>query len=474
MGGFMDRTSILDHVRKHADERPDHPAVIEENGKSITYNDLWQQVVSRGDDFRNAGIQKGDPCAFTCSSGIPFLIHSLGLLAAGGCLVPVPEEHRDKPASPYFSELPLTYLIDEENGFDPEPVTGAPSLSIREAEFKKTDPAYVRFTSGTTSERKGVLLGHDAILERTAAANRALQVNPEDRILWLLPMVHHYVSSILLYLRNGSTLLLPETPLADPVITFMKDQQATLLYATPVHFRRFTGADLEEDLETVRLAISTATSLSPRVAQNFSERFGCPISQALGIIEVGLPAMNLERPRKKPDSVGQVLPDYEVTPVADSGDPVPEGINDTGELHVNGPGLFDAYLTPWTPREDVVNEFGFPTGDQGYFDDDGDLYLTGRRANRIDMAGMKFFCEEVENVLNQYPAVKTSRVYGADHEKLGEVPRAEVVVEPEETAPDPNELKSFCRTYLESHKIPRTIEITDRLPRTPTGKIKRT
>ena len=87
-----------------------------------------------------------------------------------------------------------------------------------DADFRALNPAYLRFTSGTTSERKGVVIGHPAILARLEAANEGLGIGPDDRVLWLLPMAHHFVVSILLYLSRGATLLLPAGALADKIV----------------------------------------------------------------------------------------------------------------------------------------------------------------------------------------------------------------------------------------------------------------
>src|SRR5262249_61074161 len=106
--------------------------------------------------------------------------------------------------------------------------------------------------------------------------------------------------------------------------------------------------------------------------------------------------------------------------------PGPRSPDKTGEICIRGPGLFDAYLDPWTPAHRILEPDGFRTGDQGWFDADGELFLVGRRANRINMAGMKFFSEEVEAVLDAHPAVRRSRVFAREHAHLGELPCAAI------------------------------------------------
>src|SRR5262249_49873171 len=151
----------------------------------------------------------------------------------------------------------LHRLVVEDGGTACRPWRGA---LREESEFRALDPAYLRFTSGTTSERKGVVLSHARIAERLVAANQALAVGPGDRVLWLLPMAHHFVVSILLYLRFGATILLPASSLARPVLEFAARERATVTYASPFHYsllaKDASGIGLDP-----RLAISTAEGL---------------------------------------------------------------------------------------------------------------------------------------------------------------------------------------------------------------------
>jgi long-chain acyl-CoA synthetase len=145
----------------------------------------------------------------------------------------------------------------------------------------------------------------------------------------------------------------------------------------------------------------------------------------------------------------------------------------TGEICIRGPGLLDAYLEPWLPAARILVPDGFRTGDQGWFDADGDLTLAGRRASRISMAGMKFFGEEVEAVLALHPGVRESRVFAREHPQLGEIPVAEIVALDPAAPPSRQELVAHCRAGLPGYKVPREFRVVDALPRTETGKLAR-
>jgi acyl-CoA synthetase (AMP-forming)/AMP-acid ligase II len=142
-----------------------------------------------------------------------------------------------------------------------------------------------------------------------------------------------------------------------------------------------------------------------------------------------------------------------------------------GEVGLRGDGLFSAYYAPWRLREQIAHEGWFLTGDIGRLDEDGALFLQGRKKAVIFVAGLKFFPEEVEECINQFPGVKESRVFGTPHPHLGQVPRAEVAfVTP---SPDLDALRAHCATALSPYKVPVEFIIVEATAKTPGGKILR-
>ncbi len=478
----MSRPDVVEALRARAAAQPDALAWVAEDasgaGRRRDYAGLVEAMDARAARLHAAGVEPGDRCGLVARQGPGFVESALGILAAGGCLVPIADDHRGAVLEAFAARAQLHHLFVEAE--DDAPVhrrfPGARAVDGRgDADFRALRPAYLRFTSGTTARRKGVILSHDAISERLDAANRALAIGPADRVLWLLPMAHHFVVSILLYLRSGAAVLLPASSLARPVLEMAGREGATVFYASPYHYGLLAADRSAQGLEGVRLAISTAEGLPERVARAFRERYARPVCQALGIIEVGLPVANLEHAAEKPTALGRPLPDYQVWLRSEDGRPL-EGAGSperTGEICIRGPGLFDAYLEPWTPARRLLEPDGFRTGDQGFFDADGDLHLAGRRANRINMAGMKFFAEEVEAVLDAHPGVRRSRVRARLHERLGELPVAEFVPADPAAPPSARELTRHCRERLPAYKVPRAFDAVASLPLTATGKLER-
>jgi long-chain acyl-CoA synthetase len=216
------------------------------------------------------------------------------------------------------------------------------------------------------------------------------------------------------------------------------------------------------------VTLSTAAPISPVVMERFESVYRVPVGQAYGIIEAGLPCINLGTEGLPAASVGRPVPGYEVAVLSDEGKGLPA--DTLGEIAVRGNGLFSAYYSPWRLREQIARDGWFLTGDLGFLDRAGALHLKGRKKALIMVAGLKFFPEEVEDCINQFPGIRESRVFSRPHAHMGEVPCAEVVVEP---GCDLDGLRSHCARVLSSYKVPLEFTVVDAVPRTPSGKIRR-
>jgi long-chain acyl-CoA synthetase len=469
--------TLVDALRARAERLGARTALVSDAPpERISYAALVEHMDRVATHLRAAGVAPGERCGLFAPQGPRFVQHALGILAAGACLVPIADELGAAGIEAVRREARLAHVVrvPVASGEPMQIESGEREPFAHEESFRALRPCYLRFTSGTTSRRKGVVLGHATVQARLDAANAALRVGPADVVLWLLPMAHHFVVSILLYLREGATILLPASTLARPALRLGAREGATLLYASPFHHQLLARDAGSDTLAHLRLAVSTAEGLRADVAEAFRARFGRPLVQALGVIECGLPLMNLVAAARKPEAIGRPLPGFDVWLRDETGAEVKgSGPTHAGELCIRGPGLFDAYLEPWTPASELLVPDGFRTGDQAWRDEDGDLQLAGRRANRINVAGMKFFCEEVESVLDAHPEVERSRVSPRQHAHVGEVPVASVIPRDPSKPPAADRLRAFCRERLPAHKVPREIVVVSSLPTTATGKLVR-
>ena len=331
------------------------------------------------------------------------------------------------------------------------------------------NPAFIRFTSGTTSSSKGVVLSHEATAARVEAADRVLRFDPEDRILWVLPLAYHFAVTIVAYVRAGAHILLCPDTLPHGLVDAIRRLEPSVLYASPLHFERMGNLPPSAPLQGVRLCLSTSAPITAAVMERFESVYGVPVGQAYGLIEAGLPCINTRAEGLPATSVGRAVSGYEIAVVSSANEPLVPGAS--GEIVVRGDGLFSAYYAPWRRREQITRDGWFATGDIGRLDPRGALYLEGRKKAVIFVAGLKFFPEEVEGCVNQFPGIKESRVFARPHAHLGEVACAQIVSTGDGI--DLDALKAHCDRSLSSYKVPVEFEVVDAVPRTPGGKILR-
>jgi long-chain acyl-CoA synthetase len=480
--------NVVDSIRATARLQPGHAAVVE-GERSVRYDELLARADALADEWRRAGVAPLDRVAFVFPDGIEYVVGSLALLALGATVVPVSPTLMWDEISRVVRELDVRHIVSAPNDLREQallPVAGDPpsagglrasrrgehyALATRECTglvlpgYESIAPAFIRFSSGTTGTSKGVVLSHRAILERTDAADRALALTPDDVVLWVLSMSFHFVVTILLFLRRGATIVLAQNPLPGALVTGIRRHQGTFIYASPFHYHTLasSGGLAPGDLARVRLAVSTAMRLPPGVARLTLERLGLRLAEAYGIIEVGLPFVNREAGMD--GSLGRPLPDFELR--LDAPDDTA-----AGEILLRGPGMLDAYFSPWRQRDEVLQDGWFRTGDLGRLDAAGRLSIVGRTKLVINFNGMKVFPYEVEDVLLRHPQVAECRVFGEPHATYGQLPCAEVVLRPDaDAASAPREIRAFCFQKLAAYKVPKEIRPVAALPRTPSGKV---
>jgi long-chain acyl-CoA synthetase len=450
---------ILTIIRQKSETQPGQTAFSGTGkGDSITYRELMARADKVAAELHQRGCRKSERCGLIMADGAEFLVSALGILGAGLCLVPIatflPAEEKDF----VIKAAGLHWLFQRDDGLFRLPFA-QPVDGQDDEDFRACNPAYIRFTSGTTGRRKGILLGQEAIIDRLNSANTILQIDSTDRIWFALPMADHFIVSMLLYLSRGATVL--GLPKRENWRTTAQRYRPTVAYGSPDFYQALTDSDVGA-LDSLRLAISTTTPLPPQLAVNFARRFKKNLNPALGIIEVGLLTINT-----RPDKIGSVglpMPAYAVTLVEGDGKPVKPG--EVGELQVEGPGLLNAYLAPWRPVKLLLKPYGYPTGDFAWVDPDGYLFLAGREKNRLQISGVQFFCEEVESILNTLPGVEESRVF---LDPTSQTLSAEVVGSPGPT----EQLTELLLQRIDSRKVPRRFQIVEHLPRTPNGKLRR-
>lgn len=460
----MNLTELLDMT---ASRRPQKPALIE-GYTIVSFAELVEKIAVFTSQLQALQVPPACRVGLCYPNSVNYVALTFALWRINAVVVPIPMECTEKELSTIAATMRLEAILSQ------KPRGQSASLQP-DCFFTRLTPtvppdnhglniAFIRFTSGTTSASKGVVLCHETVRDRVLAANKAMRIGPDDSVIWCLPMSHHFLVTIVLYLSQGATIVLARHVLAGPLLEAVNRWRGTVLYAAPFHYALLARDASGAGLSSVRLAVSTTYALPKETAVNFRQRFGLPLTQALGVIELGLICVNVDDPAGRWDSVGRPLAGYAVN-IRD-----PDS-NGCGEVLVAGPGFFNAYDNPWTWREQLTPDGWFATGDIGRLDPQGFLYLVGRKTAVINLAGRKVFPEEIEAVLNRHPAVRESRVYGAEHPHLGEVIEAEVALR---SAVEPGELRDFCRAHVGPDKIPSRIHVVQSVARTAvTGKVRR-
>jgi long-chain acyl-CoA synthetase len=463
--------NIVDAIFKHASLRPQELAVAE-GSACVSWSQLAERVEACAGMLHSSGVVPGDRVALCAPDGVHALIHALAVLRLGAVHTPIDHGLAAPEIAQAISSLQAPWLLHSTRA-DVEPALSATNQPRQPDPLGDECSAFLRSSSGTTGNAKGVLLSHTTIAARLACANRALALGPEDRVLWLLPMAYHFAVSILLYIERGSAIIFGNSLRASTTATWAREHAATFAYGSPYHVRRLAELPPGHELpSSLRSVVATTTALDADTAKAFRLRHRLNVRQALGIIEVGLPFVSPGDEHEQPGQLGRPVDGYAVAILDQDGNELSGDA--VGELAISGPGLFDAYVQPWQPRAAILHNGYFRTGDSAGRDANGAFRLLGRYKDVINVGGVKVFPLEVEAVLDAHPAVVASRVGARRDERTGEHVVAEVQLRDGiDRATAIDEIERWCAERLAALKRPALIEVVDVLPKTGSGKVKR-
>lgn len=477
--------NIIENLLKTEEKFPTNIAIIDEFG-SLTYRDLFKDISLLAKTLSAKGITRGKGVGVIGKNSRTFILASLAALSCDTIVFPLVNTLKEYEIEQILSDIPLHAIIDDcinNFSFNKKSIiiedNNLPKIRLTEINNNSpiplidfvNNPAFVRFTSGTTGLSKGVILSHKSVIERINAANQGLNLSEKDIILWVLPMAYHFFVSILLYLSVGATIVIAPDNLPETILNLANKYSATFFYASPLHYKMLSADQTKEKFISLKKVISTSTSLDIDTTKNFYKRFNIPVIQGYGIIEIGLPIINNDNPIKYPDSVGRAQPAYQTAIFDENLKLCPP--NTPGELAIKGPGFFEAYLNPPTLLKDILYYGWFMTGDIAVQNEEGYIKIIGRSKSVINVAGNKVFPEEVESVINNYPNVKYSKVYGKTHHFVGEIVHADIVLENANNSIDKEDIIAFCRKKLSGYKVPCSLDFIGEIQMTQSGKIQR-
>jgi acyl-CoA synthetase (AMP-forming)/AMP-acid ligase II len=348
----------------------------------------------------------------------------------------------------------------------------APAVEIDPAE----DLAALPYSSGTTGLPKGVMLTHRNLVANLCQVQDQFPIHEMDTLIGALPFFHSFGMTVVMNqgLRAGATIVtLPRFELEE-FLRLMEEYGVTLAHLVPPVILALAKHPAVEgrDLSKLRAINSGAAPLGAELARRASERVGAPIVQGYGMTETSpvTHVTRVERPNK-PGSIGQALPMTECRIVdPESGEDV--GSGERGELWMRGPQVMKGYLNnPEATASTIDAEGWIHTGDVAVVDADGYFTIVDRLKELIKYKGYQVAPAELEALLATSPAVGDCAVIGVPDEEAGELPKAYVVPTADDF--DPEALMAWVAEQVAPQKRIRLVEVTDEIPKSPSGKILR-
>jgi long-chain acyl-CoA synthetase len=491
-----------------ADAMPDKVAVVDGSGRH-TFGEIAADSVRAATWLQAHGVERGDRVLIVADNSASVVMWVFATLRAGGVFVVVnPTTKSDKLAfliedsgaravvggKSAARELVTAlrsravanavWLDEVPEGVDG--VTAADALAtagdLREPGAIDADLAAIIYTSGSTGTAKGVMLTHRNIVHNAWSISTYLGLDADDVVICLLPLSFDYgLFQIFMGARLGFSVVL-ERSFAYPydVLKRIAEARVTVLPGVPTIFASLLAMAPFDglDLSALRVLTNTAAALPPSHIDRLREAFpGAQLFAMYGLTEcTRVCYLEPSRLDDKVGSVGRAMPNTEVYVVDPEGRPVPPGV--VGELVVRGASVMRGYWQRPRETDDWLRpgvnqgELVLHTHDRFRADEEGFLYFVGRSDDILKTKGEKVSPLEIETVLYELAEVKEVAVIGVHDEIDGTAIKA-IIVPRSDAQVDVRAIRNHCRARLENYMVPKYIELSDELPKTESGKIRR-
>ncbi|MDM5197369.1 fatty acid--CoA ligase [Fictibacillus enclensis] len=479
-------------------------------GKRWSYEE-WNQYVNRvAQAFISSGVRKGDIVSVFMHNTSEFATVYFACAKIGAVLNPINfrlksgevsyilndskpvlliyEKALEDQVILLFDEFPLVsfWSIGEDQPDQAisfhERVRSAEAMEP-EVELHENDLYAIMYTSGTTGQPKGVMHRHRDMIEQSLTCMQALQLRPSDRGLTAAPMFHcaELHCAFLPRIHNGCTTVILHHFDAKKVLDTIQREKITVMFGAPTMWNMMQQEDLSAyNLSSMRFGLYGGASMAPVLVRALGEKMGIQLVQAYGMTEMG-PAISFlfeDEQESKAGSAGKACFNHEIRVVrpgstgpSDPDDILPPG--EPGEIIVRGPSVMNGYYRRVDATERALYKGWYHSGDIGYMDEDGYLFVSDRMDDMIVSGGENIYPREVEDVLYEHEGVLDVAVLGAPDDKWGERVTA-IVVKKDETLTE-HGLDEFCRnsSKLADYKRPRKFIFVPEMPRNASGKIQK-
>jgi acyl-CoA synthetase (AMP-forming)/AMP-acid ligase II len=491
-------------IREQSIRQPDAPAILAPGRPALSFSGLSRQVAELAAALHALGVTPSTRVAVVLPNGPEMASVFLGTAACSVC-APLNPAYQAAELRFYLQDLRAQVVIVSagERG----PVVGvarelglsvleiAPDTSLSAGQFRvavppvaravappqwpgASDLALILHTSGTTARPKIVPLSQANLVASARNIARHLELQPSDRCLNVMPLfhIHGLVGALLASVAGGGSIVC--TPGFDDREFFRWTAQfdPTWYTAVPTIHQAVVanGARYREQApkHRFRLVRSSSASLPPKVFERLHELTGAPVIEAYGMTEAShqMASNPLPPAESKPGSVG-IPAGADIAIMDTAGQLLPEG--STGEIVIRGPGVTAGYENNPQANADSFTHGWFRTGDQGRFDAQGYLVISGRLKEIVNRGGDKISPREIDEALLEHPDIAQAVAFAVPHPTLGEDLAAAVVMR-DGAAADEEEVRGFLFERIAEFKVPSSIVFVDSIPKGPTGKVQRT
>lgn len=497
--------SLMASARRSPDKE-----VLADANERLTYSELQAASLRFATLLQQGGLRRGDRVVLYLDNSATCVRTIFGVLMAGGVISVVNSQTKVDKLAFILNNCEASALVTDARVADVAAAAIARSPSVEQAysagdsqevpsvltslgeAIASTTPglpdpgtipsdlAALVYTSGTTGQPKGVMMTHGSLVFSVGSIAEYLRLEPDDRILSVLPLAFTYgLSQLLLTARLGATLLL-ERSFAFPSRTLarIRAEEATVFPAVPTVFATITGMAHENDFPSVRCLTNAAAGLPPTVHEPLRRVFpNARLYRMYGQTEcIRVCYLEPDLIDEKPTSVGKAIPGTEAFVLDEESNPV--GPGEVGVLHVRGPHVMAGYWRAPELTAQVLREGPIPgermhcTRDYFTVDQEGHLYFVDRSDDIIKTRGEKVSSVEVENAIYTIPGVRLAAVIGVPDDMLGQAVRAYVVLE-DDTKLSTDAIRRACRAKLENFMVPRDVILVEALPHTDSGKVRK-
>lgn len=484
--------TFADPLKRAVQVAPNKIAMID-GRRQLTFQDLWWRCAALVGGLKNLGCERGDRVAILSANSHKYIEAYVGVPAGGMVIVPLNMRHAEPELEYALKDSGAKVLLTDrapgalagtvrhvvDLGSQYEALLDNSERETLGEGISENDLAGLFYTGGTTGASKGVMLSQRNLLANTFNIMSCLPQRPQDVYLLQAPLFHAAGSALVLAsIWNTSTQVILGTFNPVDALGLIEEYEITQTLGVPTMLAALAEEQhtRPRDTSSLKVMIHGGSPIATEVVKRTCSAFPtAELVHVYGATELS-PLCNallreetlVDGPRAR--SCGQSIPGCEVRILDDTDAEAPRG--EIGEVVVRGATVMQGYWNKPEQTEAVLKDGAYWTGDLGYMDGEGFLFLVDRSKDMIVSGGENVYCTEVEEVLYQHPAVLEAAVFGVPDDKWGEAVHAVVVPRPEHENVDPSEIIAFCQERIGGYKVPKGIDIRhEPLPISGPGKV---